>query len=266
MDPNQALSAVRAALDENVTRLCALLRAQPDLGMPNGNNSLWTVRDGAAHLVVVGNVYSELATGTPSPLTMENIGDLDKISAALIADIPEAAPDKLATLVREAMDRFLSTTDGWPGDAPLTWHCSIPMTLTEFTAAVLCETLIHGYDLACGLDAPWPISTEHALLVLGYTAPVMPLLLSPASAGHTAAYGVAFRGGPGITLRFTEGSLSLEPAGAAVDCDLDVDPVAFLLMLTGRLPKSAAFALGAIRAGGARPDLAAGFPDLFVYP
>lgn len=265
MNPNEILPAVRTALAENTARLCDLLRAQPDLTALAGNGSAWTVRDAAAHLVVAANVHSELAAGTPSPLTAANIGNLAAISAALIADIPEREPDKLAALVADSVDSFLATTADRPGGSALRWHLDIPATLAEFTGVVLNEVLLHGYDIACGLSAPWPIAPDHAALAIGTAVPALPLIVGPA-AGHTARYGLELRGGPALTMRFTDGAVAVEPPGGPVDCTVDVDPVALLLLITGRMDRWTAIATGLLSGGGARPDLAAGFPALFAYP
>jgi len=59
----------------------------------------------------------------------------------------------------------------------------------------------------------------------------------------------------------------LDPADTGpVDCTIAADPVAFLLVVTGRLPAAAAIALGLWRLAGHRPELALGFTDLFVFP
>ena len=51
-----------------------------------------------------------------------------------------------------------------------------------------------------------------------------------------------------------------------MDCELSVDPVAFLLVGTGRMSRYEAVALGLLSLGGAKPEMALGLPDLFVYP
>jgi hypothetical protein len=72
---------------------------------------------------------------------------------------------------------------------------------------------------------------------------------------------------PEFTVRFTDGAFRLDPADTgAVDCTITADPVAFLLVLTGRLPAAAAIALGVWRLSRHRPELALGFTDLFVFP
>jgi putative sterol carrier protein len=87
------------------------------------------------------------------------------------------------------------------------------------------------------------------------------------TSGLTAGYRIAVRGGEQFTVRFTDGTYSLESGGSRpVDCTITADPVAFLLVVTGRLPAAAAIALRLWRLSGHRPELALGFTDLFVFP
>lgn len=105
------------------------------------------------------------------------------------------------------------------------------------------------------------------MLVLGAYLPLLGLVTDPnATKGHSADYGITLRGGPALAVRFADGVFDLAEAGGPVDCEISADPVAFLLTFTGRLSRWQAIALGLISAGGERPELALGFPDLFVFP
>jgi putative sterol carrier protein len=70
-----------------------------------------------------------------------------------------------------------------------------------------------------------------------------------------------------VTARFTDGAYSVEEGMAGdVDATMSVDPVAFLMIESGRLSRYEAAALGLLEVGGNQPDLALGFFDLIVYP
>jgi hypothetical protein len=59
----------------------------------------------------------------------------------------------------------------------------------------------------------------------------------------------------------------MQPAGSSpVDCTISADPVAYLLVASGRLTPTAAIALGLLSAGGPRPELAGDFGRLFIFP
>ncbi|HKN38364.1 MAG TPA: SCP2 sterol-binding domain-containing protein, partial [Acidimicrobiia bacterium] len=83
----------------------------------------------------------------------------------------------------------------------------------------------------------------------------------------SASFGIALRGAGEMTVRFTNGTYGLEEAGTGpVDATISADPVAFLMVGTGRLSRYEAIALGLLSAGGDRPDLGTAFFDFFVFP
>jgi putative sterol carrier protein len=103
--------------------------------------------------------------------------------------------------------------------------------------------------------------------VLGAYTRVFALTTHPErTRGLSTAFGVELRGVGAMTVRFTEGASSVEEPGAPVDATVSAEPIAFLLVGSGRLDRFEAIALGLLEPGGPRPDLALGFFDLFVFP
>jgi hypothetical protein len=104
--------------------------------------------------------------------------------------------------------------------------------------------------------------------VLSAYAPLFALHLHrDRTRGLSAAFGLELRGAGEMTVRFTDGVYSLEPAGTSpVDGTISADPVAFLMVGSGRLAQHEAIALGLMSFGGDQPELALAFGDLFVYP
>jgi SCP-2 sterol transfer family len=69
--------------------------------------------------------------------------------------------------------------------------------------------------------------------------------------GVTAGFGIDLRGGSSFTVRFNDGSYRLEPPRSGpVDCSISADPVAFLLMWSGRMSPWEAIALNLYVADG----------------
>ncbi len=267
MDRTDVLLAARSTFADNVAGITEILRAQPDLTTPIGGGSYWTLREMAVHLLVGANVYRDLAAGATSPVASLAKADLAVMMDQLIADVAESDPGKLADLVVEAVETYQHETEGRPGEQPVSWHCGTQLDLAATTSMMAADYVLHGYDIAAAVGAPWPIRPADALLGLGAYVPIMGLFTNPAAtAGHSAAYGIEVRGGPRLTVRFTDGVYALEGPGGPVDCEISADPVAFFLTFTGRMSRWQAIALDLISAGGARPELAAGFPDLFIFP
>jgi len=268
MDATTVLAEVRAALDEQGRRFAALVGSLPTSATPIAESE-WTIRQAAIHLGMGMGVYAELATGTPSPIgSLLDKAPVAAINAAFCADVPETDPGKLAGLIVDGLDRFLAATATRRGDQDVMFHCATRIDLADLACISLGEYLIHGYDVARSVGRPWLIDPHHAALALRGYLPFYRLIVNPqTTCGLTVAYRIEPRGGDEFTVRFTDGTYSLEAGGSGpVDCTITADLVAFLFVVSGRLPAAAAIALGMWRLSGNRPELALGFTDLFVYP
>lgn len=169
MDPNMILSEARVALEVTAGRNAAMLRALADLETPLPGSSSWTVRDAAVHLVNYAGIYTDIAQGTPSPVGEVTREKLAAENDLRIADIPETKPTVLAQLLLESVGGFLEATATLPGDQPVVFHAGINLDVAALSAIALAEQLLHGYDIAQAIGAPWSIDTEYARLVLyGY--------------------------------------------------------------------------------------------------
>jgi uncharacterized protein (TIGR03083 family) len=269
MESSDLLAEARSTLATTTGRVADLLRCLPTSDVPIPK-SVWTVREAAVHLVHMADVYTEIVTGTPGPISGFDVAAVARRNHDRNADIPETDPGKLADMLLESTGRFAEVTAGRPGTQMVRYVEFSPLDIDLVTAAgiLLGEIVIHGYDMAIAVGMPWPISSPEALLVLAGYAPIIGMVTDPETArGHSAGYDVEMRGGPRFTIRFVDGEYRLEPPDSGpVDCSISADPVAFLMVATGRLSQWDAIALGLLSAGGARPELALGFTRLFAYP
>jgi uncharacterized protein (TIGR03083 family) len=267
MDPVAILTAGRSALEVVAKRTLDLLRSLPDTGVPIPD-SRWTVREAAVHLASYGVLHAEMARGVSSPVRSIATAALAKENDERIADIPESDPEKLAELVSEGVGGFLEATAGRSGDQPVVFSQQISLDLAALAGIVLGEQVLHGYDMARAVHRPWPIDPEHARLILyGYEC-LLPAMVNPERARElTAATVVELTTGDRFTLRFTAGRCTIEPADSGpVDCTISVDPVALLLVGSGRLSQWEAIALGIWRTEGLRPEPFLRFSELFAHP
>ncbi len=269
MDTIDLLDPTRNTLSGVAGNLADLLRSLPSTDVPIPGAE-WTVREAGAHLIFMADVYTEIAAGTPGPIDDFSVDTVARRNAERNADNPETDPGKLADLVQQSVNRFVAGTAGRSGAELVRYveFSSQDVGLAQLAGILLGEFVVHGFDLAAAVGVPWPIPADVALLVLAGYAPVFGLVTNPATTpGHTTAYGVSLRGGPGFIARFIDGVYSLEPSGSApVDCEIDVEPVAFLLVATGRLSPWHAIALGLLGAGGEHPERALTFLTLFLFP
>jgi Mycothiol maleylpyruvate isomerase N-terminal domain/SCP-2 sterol transfer family len=267
MDPTTVLSQARSALEVTARRTAQLIRSLPDLDrrIPG---SEWTVREAAVHLVNHAGLHTEIAEGLASPIASVTKEALAAENSARIADIPEAGGEKVASLLTDAVAGLLEATVNRSGHQPVQFHAGLSLDLAALACISLGEQILHGYDIATALGAPWPIEPAHADLAIHGYGPYYGCMVDPEMAhGVTAGFGIYLRGGSSFTVRFDDGGYRLEPPHSGpVDCTIAADPVAFLLMWSGRMSPWEAIALNLYVADGQDSSLGLRFMELFAYP
>jgi putative sterol carrier protein len=102
--------------------------------------------------------------------------------------------------------------------------------------------------------------------VTGFRA-CYPGIFNPAAAGGLdATYRLDTDGTDPFVVRLSDAAYEQPAPPGSVDCVISADPVAALLVLTGRLDQWAAIALGRLRFSGDRSELGPRFAELFVFP
>jgi hypothetical protein len=267
MNQDQILEEARHSVATTARRLADLITSAPDLSrLAMGLE--WNLQQVTAHMVTGTNWATEFIKGNAPGLPTLDPAIIGPLLDEMIADFPESDPVKLGRLLLDADEAFLDVLACRPGDSPIS-HAGLPsFTLAQFACALLGDQMLHGYEMAAAVGRPWPITAQDALLILNAHLPMFAAMLHPTqTSGLSAAVGIELRGGRDVTVRFTDGAYSLEEGMAgAVDATMSVDPVAFLMIESGRLSRYEAAALGLLEVGGNQPDLALGFFDLIVYP
>ena len=261
MEAEDTLSQACRALPSSTASLAELVTSAPDLSLA-ARNSDWTLRHVALHVATTARYFAEMVEpGRPAC----GLGELHDDIERRVADIPEGDPVKVGALLQDGVEEFLERCAERPATHPVDF-AGCPIDLAALAGLMLSEVVLHGYDVAFALGAPWPIDPGDASLSLAGLVPVLSLIVDPErTRGLSAGYGVELRNGPALTIRFTDGVYGLEASGTApVDVTISADPVGFLMVGTGRLSRYEAVALGLLSAGGRRPELALGFPDLFL--
>jgi uncharacterized protein (TIGR03083 family) len=267
MDSNVMLSEARGALASATGRAADLIANAADLSVP-ARSSDWSLQQVAAHLVIGAGMWTEIANGVSGPLSSLDRASLRAESDRRHADIPETDRVKLSRLMIDAVEEFLEATADRDGDDLVTFHMGLPYTILGLVGSRLGEVLLHGYDMAAALGRPWPIDPVDAAVVLSAYAPMFGVFVDPErTRGLTAGFRIELRSVGAMTVRFTDGAYSLQNGDTGpVDATISADPVAYLMVTSGRLTRYEALALGLIGVDGNRPDLAIGFFDLFRYP
>ncbi|MEE6166895.1 MULTISPECIES: maleylpyruvate isomerase N-terminal domain-containing protein [unclassified Mycolicibacterium] len=269
--------AARAAISATATRFTALLQETDDIERPAAGTD-WTVAETAAHVSVVFTGFSAAIAGEPQMLSLEQCAEVDfptrlaATNAAAIAMVDHADTGQLVERITAGTQRFLALSAA--ADRQL--ECQTPWygpgrtrTVDCLTALALGELTMHGHDIATGMGRPWPISTEHAKLILGTVCPNMwPLVVRPeACHGAPVTFEVRLRdNGPRFVVRVADGTAEVRTVGGPVDCVISADPVMYLLVVYGRMPLGRALMRGGILARGRRPWLGLRFKNLFFNP
>jgi uncharacterized protein (TIGR03083 family) len=263
----ETLAAVGEGLAVMYERYARLLDEVEDTSVPVPGLD-WTVRETAVHVSGAPLRYGALASGD---LDLSAVpGDkqfLDARMRSLIADNAETDAKKLADQTREALAYFLSALAVVAPDQAVAYYAGHRPAVVRIAAALLGEPIVHGYDIATAVGVPWPIDPEYAALaVAGYRA-AYPVIFQPsAAAGLEATYRIEIPGTEAFSARIAGDAYEELPASGPPDCEIAMDPVAALLVITGRLSRWAGIALGGITFGGDRRDLGPRFFDLFVFP
>ena len=105
------------------------------------------------------------------------------------------------------------------------------------------------------------------MLVIPGVLTVAPQYLRPNRAkGVRLSFELRMRGGPSYRMAVEDGAAVVSSAGERADCVISADPVAFLLLGYGRIPRWAPVIRGQLRPGGRKPWLATKFGTLLYSP
>jgi uncharacterized protein (TIGR03083 family) len=228
----------------------------------------WTVRDAAAHLAGSSRRYAALLRGEfdVSDLPLDK-AFLDARARSLIADNPETDPKQLAVQLREGFEELVTAAASRPADQPIAWYAGFRPHVAASVAIYLGEPLLHGYDIAHAVGLPWPIDQRYAALALRGYRLIYPALFQPwAAAGRDAIYRIDIDGTEPFCAQIAGDTYEDLPDAPGVDCVVSADPVTALLVISGRLSRWSAVALGSLRFTGERPEIGPRFFDLFVFP
>ncbi|MGH8993946.1 MAG: SCP2 sterol-binding domain-containing protein [Acidimicrobiia bacterium] len=170
---------------------------------------------------------------------------------------------KLAAMIEAGVGSFLDATAGRAAADSIPWHSGMMLPCATMTSLLVGEHLLHGYDVAAALEAPWTIDEAGARVAILALLPFLPLTVDPLTAGDLeAGYEVEVDGGPHLLFCFGGGGLSLEPVdGRTSDCRLTGGTVAWLLALYGRVEWAELIDQGRVRVSG-DPGLGARFKSL----
>lgn len=237
-----------------VKRLVPMMRSIKNPDAPA--LGVWSVTDVAVHLSQAWIAVPGLANDDLSEIHAA-IPDTRSSGRSLIPDLwslggvtkdgvrgePERDITVLAGRIEERARAYLAAhgNAGAAGRRP--WLVEgtevAPVTLT---CHLLSETIMHGWDMATADGQRWDIPADHAAMVFdGFLMTVLQTLgprdmvNQESAAGLVATFNLRVKGGNQYVFAFDDGALTIDPPGSQpIDCIVDADPVALLLVAWGR--------------------------------
>lgn len=266
------LSETQAALVAATRRTALLLRDAPD-GRSPVPNLAWTVGDTAAHLVTIlahsrGFITGEEDASRYATLDPDAHTPAERsvtANALMLEEFTERAPARLADLLEMSAEEFVAAGDHRQPDEQVLIEAGVSMTVPTMTGVLLGEELVHGLDIARALGRPWRIDRRDAILVVSALIAMVPEIVDrQGTAGVRASFEIRVRGGPGYQVRIDDGTVTITDPGGRVDCWVNADPVAALLLGYERVGQWGQIVRGRMIVGGRKPWLALKFGNFLT--
>ena len=251
------------SLRESTRALSALLRtAESDRKIPHLD---WSVGQCVAHMLISNHLYASQIVG---PGVRMNIEDTAELNSWSVAPITYLEPAPLADELESSTEVFLEAVSAQPASATFTWWSGAQAPIDVGVGLLVGERLVHGWDIARTLGAPWPIDPRHAAHAMSASISVMPLIVDPdAASGFDGVIEFRLRGAERYTLRFADGELTTAKAdGVKPQCVISADPVSILLVGYGRISQWGPVLRGRVMAWGRKPWLAMRLPRVLRAP
>lgn len=265
----------RVALRAEVARVTALLRSVGAEAPSAPVVGSWDLTDIAVHLSHAwlampaksrgdGSAFAALSAGRGAALP--SIWDLQDLTASAVKADPERDLRALADRIDRCAEAYFAAyegahegvvveeTHGWMVEG-------VDLPQSVFTAHLLNETVVHGYDLARAAGRPWQLDPAHSALVIEAFIVRLLQTVEPATfvteraACVRATFELRLRGGGRHHFRFRDGAVHVGPPEGPVDCYLSADPAALLLVIFARQSQWEAIARGGLLAWGRKPWL-----------
>lgn len=242
-----------------------LLGGVVDTGEPI-KGSEWTVRDAAAHIISYASLWEGALRGERSPV--DDVATMARHNERLIAQVKERTGRELADRLSRGYAKVFVAAEKFPADLRILWHEGTLLDVPAAMSLALSEILVHGFDIARTVRAPWPITPHDAGLAIAGGTRMMHLTVDREKAGATRMVcGFRLRSTPEFAVVVDRAGASVEcPPVSPLDCRVTGDPVTFLLVSHGRVPQWSAALRAKLRAGGRNPWLVPRFSRLVKAP
>jgi uncharacterized protein (TIGR03083 family) len=278
--PAEDLVAARALVPELAARAARVVEG---IGDPKAPSQLpgWNAADVAVHLGMACAAYSAAAAGALDPdqwdtFIPEHPDLAQRVAVMNATTLSHAEPDAYLAVPGQIRDGAATLVEAWADRDPdepcrIPWFgVDAPQSLAAVVGLFLSETALHALDVARASGQRWEIPPAVARLVISLAyLDTIPRTVDVARAEQVhAVVRIHVRGGVtiGIDVDGPRVEARRDPRGGHVDCHVSVDPVAFLLVASGRTSLGKQIATGRMIAYGRKPWLGPRISGLFAHP
>ncbi|XVV06086.1 maleylpyruvate isomerase family mycothiol-dependent enzyme [Actinosynnema sp. CA-248983] len=259
------VAVVREVLPGCARRFAELVAGSPPDAKATAD---WTVADTAAHVASIATMYTSILAPEGGPVPVKPLAEaVRKVTVDTVADLNTMAlrhftnrdPEALAAGLRSDVDTILELTEGTDHDRTVPWLGDSRVPVGGVLAHLVNELLVHGWDIARGVRASWPMPAREAapffdLFVVGMIRnDTGALLQGPPPSERRIAVAFRSRHTAPVTLVLHRGQVSAENGPA--DVRVTFDPATLNLMMFGRVSRARAALTGKLFVSGRRPWL-----------
>lgn len=170
-----------AALSSYSSRLCAILRREPD--REARAIGTWTLGDVANHLTWGIENYTRWVQDADAP-DLDAIRDMSRWNIETVRGLPPADLPQLADRIQTATNQFIKAAGEKPPRAEVRWYAGNRMPVEVAVSMRLVEAAVHGLDVATAASEKWHIDPDAAR-----TAPTVRPVLNESPAVDQEAEG-----------------------------------------------------------------------------
>jgi uncharacterized protein (TIGR03083 family) len=239
------------ALEDASVAFGVMLRRIPDGSMHA--IGAWSIAETASHVARCPAYFLAALRGE-----LEHPEELDKIPEANAAALAADAERDLRVLAdrHDAGEaELIAYARSLENDALCEPFADVKVPFSSALCVELGEVLVHGYDVARASRSRWTIEPHAAAMTVEGLVPLLPSVVDPVrSLGKQLRCELTVRHGPTVELELRGGVMSVDgPVERPLDCRISADPVAFLLLVYGRIALWRALVTGRMTAWGRRP-------------
>lgn len=240
------------ALSDYTSRLCTVLRTEPDRDAPAIGS--WTLGDVANHLASGIENYALWLQGVDAP-DVDEIKNMAQWNIETVHELPAADLPELADRIEAATSRFIEAAGDKPSGSYVRWYAGNRIPVEVAVCMRLGEAAVHGLDIAGAAGEQWEIDGHDARTIsfgLGY---IGPYFVDEKKLQFEGTLRMRIRGGADLYYVVQDHGLQVTTAGPRPDWHLSVDPLAWVLVSTGRRNQWSAALRGKIIGWGKNPLL-----------